>query len=166
MRDSVTLEIVFPYWTAYRATLQLILYSPLQIALSSLFPLAGVYMLYLVVTYPHRQAPAEMLLDILLAVLGLLFTPLILALTLFLARRKNSFSQGPFQYTLDSSGVRAVGSTFDSTIKWPAIRRVVETRSFLFLFVAPARAISLPIAPLQSAGVLNDVREIVRKNRV
>jgi len=166
MRDSVTLSIAFPYRIAYKASLVLVLYSPLQIAVSSVFPLAGLFILYLLVVRHQALALHEILYAVFLVLLCFLFTPIILALTLFLGRRRNPLSEGPFTYTLDSSGIHASSSAFENTIKWPVIRRVVETRSFLFLFVAPGRAISLPVAQLQIAGVLSDVREIVRNNTV
>jgi hypothetical protein len=49
---------------------------------------------------------------------------------------------------------------FDMSIKWMAIQRVRESRAFIFFFVAPSRAQSIPIAQLRSAGILEQIHEL------
>jgi YcxB-like protein len=98
--------------------------------------------------------------DVLLLFGCLFFTPLIVALTLFLSRRKNPLSQGPFAYAFDADGIHTTGPTFSVSLKWAAIQKIRESNSFLFFFVAPGRAHSMPLNQLQSAGILDGVREL------
>lgn len=164
MRDSVTFDVEFGYWTAYKAELRLFLRSPGQLAVSSVVPLAGLFILYTIVVHHEKLSASEIALELLIVLLCVLFTPLIMAFTLFMNRRGNSLNRGHFTYRVDSSGIRASSNEVESTVKWAAIRRVVETKSFVFLYIAPGRAISLPMEQLESAGVLEDVRGIVRQH--
>ena len=76
------------------------------------------------------------------------------------ARRRNKLAQGPFTYSFDSEGMHTSGTTFDQTIKWPAIPRVRQSKRFLFVFISPVRAFCIPLKALSGEGVLDDVRSI------
>jgi hypothetical protein len=160
MERKLGFEVTFPFWVAYTANLQIIRWSPLQLAVSALFPIAGLFLAYLWITHHHALQIA----DVLLFFGCLFFTPLIMVLTLFLARRKNPLSQGPFAYVFDADGIHASGPTFSVSLKWAAIQKVRESNSFLFFFVAPGRAHSMPLDQLQSAGILHGVRELALQN--
>jgi energy-coupling factor transporter transmembrane protein EcfT len=164
MRESVTFDIKFDYWTAYKAELRLFLRSPGQIAVSSVFPLAGLFILYTIVVHHAKLPASEIALELLIVLLCVLFTPLTLAFTLFMNRRENTLNRGFFTYRIDPSGIRVASNAVESTVKWPAIRRVVESKNFVFLYIAPGRAISLPMEQLQSAGVLEDVRGLIQRH--
>lgn len=142
MTKPLTMTVHFSFWTAYRANLILVRYMPLSLAVSLIFPCAGAYLIYLLVYY-HQPVT---LLNLVAIVVALFFTPIVLALSLFLARRKNPLAVGPFETSFDEEGLHSSAETFNSTIKWKAITRVVETRSFIFFFVAPRRAQCLPLA--------------------
>ena len=160
MSDSVSLDISFPYWTAYKATLQVLIRSPLQILLSAVFPVLGLYLVYLWVTHHHHMTPY----DFILLFVCFFFTPITTAISLYLVRRRNPLTIGPFKYVFDASGIHASGAAFETTIRWQAIRKVVETRSFVLIFVAPTRAISIPVAQLQAAGIVEALRNIIHTN--
>ena len=91
------------------------------------------------------------------------FTPLVTALSLFLARRRNPLAKGPFTYTFDSDGIHVSGDTFEMKLKWPAIRKVRESGSFIFFFTAPARAQCIPLAQVRATGQLDDLRALVAR---
>ncbi len=155
VQEPIKVSISFPFWTAYRATLQVILHSPIQLIASSIFPIAGLVLIYLWVTHNHAIRPT----DIGLLFLCFFFTPLITGVSLFLARQRNPLTKGLFLYSFDTEGIHLSGEAFTMSIKWSAIRKVVESNSFMFFFVAPARAHCIPIAQLQTAGCLESLRE-------
>lgn len=156
MERKLEVQITFPFWVAYKASLQIIRWSPLQLVLSAVFPLTGVFIVYLWIIQHH----AVEVTDIPLLFVCFFFTPLIVALTMFLARRKNPLSRGPFAYVFDADGIHTNSPTFSASFKWAAILRIRESNSFLFFFVAPGRAHSMPLDQLQSAGILDAVREL------
>jgi hypothetical protein len=158
--DSASLQLTFPFWTMYRATLDIVLRSPVQLVASLVFPAAGVLLIYLWTIHHHHVRPY----DILLLIVAFGFTPLTIALSMYLARRKNHLVAGAFMYTFDRSGIHVTGDLASSTINWKAIQKVRESKSFLFLYIAPVKAISIPLAQLSAAGCLDDVRTIVRTN--
>jgi hypothetical protein len=159
MDKRLEFQVAFPFWMAYAANLQIIRWSVTHMIVSAVFPLAGLFLIYTMIAHRHTASAIDVL-----TVLGcLFFTPLITALTLFLLRRKNPASQGPFTYAFDADGVHASNATISLTIKWAAIHKVRESGSFLFFFVASGRAHSMPLTQLRSAGVLQDLRELSRR---
>ena len=154
----VELEIKWPFWVAYEANLRLIRWSPFQFVMSAIFPFAGLFLCYLWLTSHHSVQFS----DVLLLFGCFFFTPLILLLTLFLGRRKNPLSTGPFKYAFDTEGIHASGPAYSQLLKWSAIQKVRESDSFLFFFIAPSRAQAIPSNQLRHAGVLEVVRELAR----
>jgi len=92
------------------------------------------------------------------------FTPIITAMNIYLARRRNPLSVGPFKYVFDESGIHGSSPAFENTIRWVALRRVIETSEFILFYFAPTNAIAMPKLQLDAAGALNSVREITRAN--
>ncbi len=158
MQDSVTFEVQFPYWTAFRASLQNSFRSPLLIAISSIFPIMGLVLIYLWVITHHSIT----LYNIILLFVCFTFTPLITAINLYLARRRNPLSVGPFTYVFNASGIHASGAAFESTIRWTALQKIIETREFILFYFAPTTAIAMPKPQLLALGVLDTVREMTR----
>jgi hypothetical protein len=160
MPEPVTLELSFPYWTAYRATLQILIRSPMHIAFSAVFPVMGMALIYVWVSHNH----AITLSNIVLLLACFMFTPLITAVTLYMGRRRNPLSVGPFQYLFDDSGIHASGSAFEHTIRWNAVRKIVETSEFILFYFAPTNAIAMPKPQLQAVGALDAIRAIAYAN--
>jgi len=156
MQEKITVPISFPFWTAYLATLQVIIRSPIQLIVSSIFPFAGLYLIYLWVTHNHTIT----LTDVGLLFSCFFFVPVITGFSLLLARRRNPLALGPFIYSFDAEGIHASGGDFTMSVKWVTIRKVTESRNFMFFFIAPARAHSIPLAQLQAAGCLDSVRTL------
>jgi hypothetical protein len=159
MTVTIALTVRFPFWTAYRANLVLVRYMPLSLIVSFIFPCAGIYLVYMLIRY-HQPLT---LLNVVIILAAFLFTPLILALSLLMTRRKNPLAVGPFKTSFDDEGIHSSAETFNSTIKWKAVTRVVETRSFIFLFIAPRRAQCIPLADIPP-GLLAPFRQLIRRN--
>lgn len=157
MQDKINVSIVFPFKTAYAATLQLILRSPLQMAFSLAFPVAGIYLVFLWTKSHHSYN----LTDFGLLILCFFFTPITTAFSLYLARRRNPLCIGPFLYSFNDEGIHLSGEAFAMTIKWSAIQKVTESKTFMFFFTAPGRAHTLPIDQLRSSGCLESIRTFV-----
>jgi len=139
----------------FLSSLLLIRYQGWLIILHAVFPMAGLFML-LTPLMGYRLGPVE----ILIATLGFLFTPLITALGVWSARRRNKLAQGPFTYAFDAEGMHTSGSAFDQTIRWSAIPRIRLSKRFLFIFIAPARAHCIPLRSLTDPEDLARLRSI------
>lgn len=157
MKKKLELKVTFPFWLAYAANLQIIRWSPMQLASSAIFPAAGLFLSYLWFKNQHTLSFS----DVLLLIGCFFFTPLILVMTLFLVRRRNPLAKGPFNFVFDDDGLHASNPAFDMSLKWAAIQKVRESRTFIFFFVAPSRAQSIPLAQLRSAGILEEVHDLV-----
>jgi hypothetical protein len=129
--------------------MEIILRSPFQLVVYALFPLAGIYLIYLWMSHHHSVSPA----DVLLVIACFAFTPLITAMSLFLARRRNPLSKGPFKYTFDNVGIHASGEAFSLNVNWSAINKVRKSRRFLFFYITPTRAHCIPLEQLSDGLV-------------
>jgi hypothetical protein len=123
------------------------------------FPLAGLFLLSTSLL-GYRLGPFE----ILLVIIAFSFTPLVTALAVWSARRRNKLAQGPFTYTFDAEGMRTTGSDFEQSIRWPAIPRVRLSKQFLFVFIAPARALCIPLRSLANPDDLAHLRSIASEH--
>jgi hypothetical protein len=131
----------------------------LRLLVAAVFPLAGIYLIYLWGAQRHTYQFT----DFLLLTGCFLFAPLIIAMSLFIVRRKNPLSEGPFTYTFDEQGVHASGEAFSLSIKWSAVRKVRESKNFMFFFVSPRSAHCIPIAQVTRVGQLDALRALVRE---
>jgi hypothetical protein len=151
---SVTFNLKF--WDFFVASLIAIRYSGALMIVHAIFPLAGLSLIVVSSRGGHRFGPDE----VILIVLAFSFTPLVTAVAVWAGRRGNKTGQGPFTYSFDAEGMHSSSSTFDLAIKWPAIRRVRQSKRFLFIFIAPSRAYCIPLKALIEQGVLEEVRSI------
>lgn len=156
MNKNLELEVTFSFWLAYVANLQAIRWSPAQIVTSAIFPAAGLFLGYSWLRYQHALTIS----DVFLLIGCFFFTPLMLAFAVFWTRRRNALARGPFKFVFDDAGIHVSSPALNMSLKWAAIQRVRESESFIFFFVAPSRAQSVPLAQLRSAGILDGVREL------
>lgn len=156
MSQSIIAHVRVSYWTAYRAELRLVAFSPIHLIASAVFPATAFYVIYL----SHYALSAS---NIFFVIFGLGFMPIILALNLFHRRRKNTLARGPVTYEFTEDELRTSTESFNSSVKWDAILRVVETKTFLFFFIAPARAFFLPLEALKTNDDLRLLRELVKR---
>ena len=148
---SVTTNPTF--WDLFLASLAMIPYQGWLLILHILFPLAGLFLL-LTPFMGYRLGSTE----ILLAIWAFSFTPLITALAVWSSRRRNGLAKGPFTYVFDSEGMHTSSLAFSQTIRWSAIPRVRQTKRFLFIFIAPARACCIPLRNISDSEVLEQLR--------
>ncbi|MEO7299074.1 MAG: YcxB family protein [Verrucomicrobiota bacterium] len=153
-RISVTVKSTFQQM--FMASLTMIRYHGALIVVHLIFPLAGLFLLVFPPLVGLRVGPQE----VILAMLGFSFTPLLIAVSVWSARRQNKLTEGSFVYSFDSDGVHTSGATFDQTIKWSAIPRVRQSKRFLFIFISRTRALCIPMIDLVNQGVFKDVRAI------
>ncbi len=141
-------------------SLTLIRYQGALMVVHAIFPLAGLFLLFTAV-YVGRGLTMS---AAFIALLTFSFTPLITAISIWLARRRNKLAQGSFTVSFDSEGMHTTGSTFSQTLKWAAIPRVRESKRFMFFLISPSRASYVPLAALRAAGSLETVRRIAAEH--
>jgi hypothetical protein len=151
---SVTTNPTF--WELFVASLVLLRYRWQFIILHAIFPLAGIFLLVVPLITGERLGVAQ----ILPALLAFSFTPLVTAMAVWSARRRNKLAQGPFTYSFDAEGMHTKGEAFKQTILWTAIPRVRRSRRFLFIFIAPARAHCIPLKVICDPQFFDDLRSI------
>jgi hypothetical protein len=153
-RLSVTTKTTF--WELYVGSLVLLRYRWPLMMIFALFPLAGLFLL-MTPLMGYRLGPVE----ILLALFGFLYVPLVIALTVWVSRRRNKLVLGSITYSFDAEGMHTSGATFSQTIRWAAIPRIRLTRRFLFIFISPAKAYCIPLKAIDDPNFFEDLRCIV-----
>jgi hypothetical protein len=157
--SRVVIPVQLPFWTAYRASLILILYSRLHLWVAAIFPLSGAVLLALWILLQHHIRPF----DTLALIAAFSYTPLSSLLSLYLARRRSPLLQGPFLYVFDDTGMHVLGQTFKLNIAWSSFMRVEESAGLMLFFTAKVRAQVLPMVDIEAAGALLPLRELVRQ---
>ena len=159
LEGRIRVIVSFSYWLACQASFQIIWHLPTQLIVFWLFPLVGVGLICFLLLSGYSIG----WLAIVAVVLCFLFDPFVILITVFLVRRSNPLAKGPFEFIFDSEGIHISGEAFSTSLQWPVFRRVIESKNFIFLFFSPRQAQCLPIAQLQAAGVLEDIRNLVKK---
>jgi hypothetical protein len=131
------------FWDQFVGSLLLIRYQRAFIIFHLVFPAFGLFLL-MTPLLGYRLGPVE----ILLALVCFSFTPLVTAFAVWLAGRQGKISQGPITYVFDTEGMHASGPAFTQTIHWSGIPRVLRSKGFVFVFIAPARAYCIPLRDL------------------
>jgi len=90
------------------------------------------------------------------------FIPGIQALNVWQHRKNNKSIAGDLHYKISEEGFESHGGSFQVKLNWAAIHRVVETKHFLFFYVASASAQFIPKSWITSPGGLADARTIIR----
>ncbi|MCF7786191.1 MAG: YcxB family protein [Prosthecobacter sp.] len=92
----------------------------------------------------------------------LVFKPLIQCLNISSMRRRNPSISGVQTYTITSAGYTIKGSLFDTTLKWDAFHKAIETKEFILLYVSTRWAHFIPKAAT-TASDLQAIRTIIRE---
>jgi len=156
-RISVTTNPTFG--ELFVASIIAIRYQGWLIILHTLFPLGGLFMI-MTPFMGYRLGPVE----IMMALVGFFFTPLITALAIWSSRRRNSLTHGPFTYVFDSEGMHTSGPSFSQTIKWSAIPRIRQSKRFIFVFLSPSRAACIPLRDVGDSGARERLRTLASKH--
>ncbi len=123
----------------FQATVAVMLRNRMQVAGAAVFALAGFFLL--LITLVGIQ-PLDV--RVLVIPFCFLWVPFIAAVNVWSARRKNRLVAGVHVWSMDAEGIRISGPMFDTTIKWQAVRRVVETKRFFLFFFSANAANMLP----------------------
>lgn len=78
-------------------------------------------------------------------------------------RRSNCCVRHPMERMLDAEGVHANCETTYSLVRWPGLRKAVETPDFFLFYVTPACAQYLPKRAFTSELEADAVRSLVRE---
>jgi YcxB-like protein len=78
-------------------------------------------------------------------------------------RKAAAAGLGEVVMRFDHQGVR-FGSPTESTVRWSDIRRAVETRHSMLLFVTWRAAAFFPVAAAERDGTLESLRELMRRH--
>ncbi len=92
----------------------------------------------------------------------LVFMPLIQCLNISSMRRRNPSVGGIQTYTITPDGYTIKGSLFDTTLKWEAFLKAIETKEFILLYVSTRWAHFIPKAAA-TASDLQAIRAIIRE---
>jgi hypothetical protein len=146
----------------YVALLDLIPRVPVQLIISLLFPIAGVAVL--VVAIQREGIPS--VLDLVLAVGCIGFTQILMLGLVAMGRFRNRLADLSQTIVFDDDGISFDAATFSTSLKWAALRKAVETRHNLFLFVSPMAAVGVPKSAFSEPGSLDTARAMIRERLV
>ena len=152
-RVSVVADAKF--WELYIASILLLRYRWRFLLVLSVFPLAGLFLL-LTPLMGYRLS----IIEISLAFVGFLYIPFIIALSVWLTRRRNKLTHGPLTYFFDADGMHTTGAAIEQTIRWMAIPRIRCTRKFLFIFIGTGRAYCIPQRAITDPEFFNGLKNI------
>jgi hypothetical protein len=158
--SHVSVTVTPTFWEVYLASLAMMRFNLWLIPFRAVFPLAGLFIL-IAPFLLGRSFGAQ---NIFLAMLAFFFTPLVTALNVWQARRRNKLAEGPLIYLFDSEGLHTTGGAFSQTIKWTAIRRVRQTKRFLFFFISPSRALYIPRRAVTDPESMNTIVALASAN--
>ena len=169
--QPITLSATISFWAHFRATRAIVNRMWSTYAAWCFF--AGVPLLLLVVMLCRGQdifAPGLFGLPAwAIAVIGLLFMlcfmPLMQCLNIASMRRRNSSVGGVQTYIITPDSYTVRGSLFDSTIKWDAFYKAIETKEFIFLYLSTRAAHFIPKAAATESD-LRAIRTIIQEKLV
>lgn len=166
--DSVTVSSTIGFWTHYRAS-RAVASRSLGAYIGWGF-FVGVPLLLVIVMLCRGQdvfdpdtfgLPAwGPLMAGLLFMLG--FMPLFHLLQVAGFRRRSPATGGVQTYTITRDGYTMQGNFFDTTLKWGAFLKVIETKEFILLYISGRMAHFIPKAAATTAD-LQKIRTIVHE---
>lgn len=144
----------------YLASLIIVLSSPFSVLINLIFPLAGLFLLYLIISFENR-IPSPFEFSLIFFCFG--FNPILLAFTLYLARRKNKTVDGAHEYNFNEQGFKVSGMLFEISLNYSALYRILETNRYLFFYFSPRGAYYLPKYIFTSETELNELKQLLLK---
>jgi len=157
----IAVKFKFSFGERLKASLVLMLRSPVTLISASIFPLAGSALLVASLLCESRVSP----LDSALIAACFAFTPLAILFNIYRAQRAQR--DLPFHsYEFSRSGLHMATETTDIKQTWKAISRIDERSGFLFLFLGKRRAHCIPIRAFSNAAEVQTVKEFASSGRV
>jgi len=157
MSDKITIEVNFPFWTAYKANLLLLPHSLSLLLPSLIFPSAA--LLLCILWLSAHKTPTFY--EIILLLLLLFFTPIISCINLYFYRRNNKLAEGPFLYTFDAEGMTCSSKISNTSIKWSGILKVRVSKEFIFLFISPSFAQCIPLVDSNRVNATEELLKLI-----
>ncbi|MDQ6630128.1 MAG: YcxB family protein [Verrucomicrobiota bacterium] len=165
---SITLSSAIDFWTQFRATRAVV--NRLWSTYVAWGFFVGIPLLLVIVMLCLGQdisAPGAFGFPAwTIAVGGLLFmlglVPLIQLLNVSSMRRRNPSIGGIQTYTITPVGYTVQGSLFDTTLKWEAFHKAIETKEFILLYVSTRWAHFIPKLAA-TASDLQTIRTILQE---
>lgn len=166
--QSITLSSGISFWTQYRATRAVVRRCRSTIVAWGFF--VGIpFLLILAMLFLGEDisAPGTFGLPawalLLIGVVFMLgFVPLTQLLNVSSMRRRNPSIGSVQTYTISREGYSVQGSLFDSTLKWEAFLKAVETNEFILLYVSTRWAHFVP-KTAATASELSAIRTILKE---
>ncbi len=142
----------------YLAILSIQYSSKPLLIMNMLFPLGGLFIL-VIILLGINENPSFF--EILIIPLAFGFTPIITALTVYLARQKNKTICNSQNFIFDTEGIEISNSSFNTQLKWEGLYRATETDRFFFFYLSPRMAYFLPKYVVKNTYKLNELRSFL-----
>jgi len=149
-------EFQTSFWEQYVGSLTILLRVPSLVAVMAVIPLIAVLVLW-----SNINSGSFGFGSIAFVVWAVGFAPLLTAVSVWLARRRNKTVVGSYVFEIDEQGIRVSGAVFEMKLAWAGIPRVVETKRFFFFFISSQRAHYLPKRVITTDQQLAELRRLV-----
>lgn len=159
---AIRLEFPFTIWDRVWASLVLTPQRKFALVIHFIFPLAGLFLLWLLLTSPRSSN----LLEYFLVAVCLAFTPLITFFVVLNSHLTNKMFREPFTYLFDDEGIHVHAASYQYSNPWPAITLVKPLGGFLMFFFAPGAAHAIPLKVIRSANQYEPLLSLLRANGV
>lgn len=153
------IEFTPTFGEQYSAALAATRRSTISLLAALAFPLMAV-ILFLLIVLVARRLPS--LGQLVLIVVLVAFTPAMTAFNVWLVRRKNRTVEGPHVITVEEAGLRIAAPTFETLLRWEAIRRVAETPRFFLVFISAQMAQYIP-KRIMTAEQISTLRQLMEQ---
>ena len=166
--QPITFSSTISFWTQYRATRAIVnRLSSTYIAWGFFVGLPLLLVIVMLCLGLDIFAPLENGLPTWVIPVGglvfmLVFIPLIQCLNVSSMRRRNPSVSGLQTYTITPVGYSIKGSLFDTTLKWDAFLKAIETKEFILLYVSARWAHFIPKAAATTSD-LQAIRTIIHE---
>jgi len=139
-----------PYLTFLGSLSRMFLFSKIRIAAFACIPLFALYEIYMLMT----SATAIRVASVLLWLLLMMVLPLLLMGILYLAWWRNKKAYGDTMiFRIDHWGVSATAQAYKTSMRWSSIKKVVETRHYLYFIISRQQVMILPIKDIPTASL-------------
>lgn len=149
------------YSERLRAEWSMLIGLPSLMLLNAMFPLAGIFLLWLGLMYPVSTPGWSYI----AAFFSLAFVPLMF---LYNSYRGHRFTRarGPYTYGFDHEGVHVTTPLAQATHRWPAILRVRQHHGNVLLYYSRRCAYFVPVRALPACGSVMEIEELARAGGV
>ena len=163
--EAVRVSAKLSFGMQYRASYVIFLRSGIGIffhLIFVIFPVLAMAASRMLDPEGTAEHPANWAQWLILPAIALIGFPLLIAWNIWNARRRNAWLHGTLTYVVARDFFQTQSGSFDVTLRWDVIRRAVETKHYVLLFVAGTMAHMIPKASV-SSNELERMRAILRE---